>query len=201
MNEQVNERQLEILKQQVNQYKNEIEQVHKKNDEYLRIMDNLIKIINNKLISDEDKDKKADTGYDDFVKKEDLVWVQDSLAKMQKEISELKAEIKRSKEETSPKQLVESLELKNDFSSFRDYNTIRQALGNQSPKMVKITPHYTRPIGSSKQAGQVQKQEINKEKQKVVQPKIENQPKNENQAKNENQLKEGSFFSFLRRKS
>ncbi len=77
MNEQVNERQLEILKQQVNQYKNEIEQVHKKNDEYLRIMDNLIKIINNKLISDEDKDKKADTGYDDFVKKEDLVWVQD----------------------------------------------------------------------------------------------------------------------------
>ncbi len=201
MNEQVNERQLEILKQQVNQYKNEIEQVHKKNDEYLRIMDNLIKIINNKLISDEDKDKKADTGYDDFVKKEDLVWVQDSLAKMQKEISELKAEIKRSKEETSPKQLVESLELKNDFSSFRDYNTIRQALGNQSPKMVKITPHYTRPIGSSKQVGQVQKQEINKEKQKVVQPKIENQPKNENQAKNENQLKEGSFFSFLRRKS
>lgn len=201
MNEQVNERQLEILKQQVNQYKNEIEQVHKKNDEYLRIMDNLIKIINNKLISDEDKDKKADTGYDDFVKKEDLVWVQDSLTKMQKEISELKAEIKRSKEETSPKQLVESLELKNDFSSFRDYNTIRQALGNQSPKMVKITPHYTRPIGSSKQVGQVQKQEINKEKQKVVQPKIENQPKNENQAKNENQLKEGSFFSFLRRKS
>jgi len=43
VNEQVNERQLEILKQQVNQYKNEIEQVHKKNDEYLRIMDNLIK--------------------------------------------------------------------------------------------------------------------------------------------------------------
>ncbi|HZK34129.1 MAG TPA: hypothetical protein VFD33_02310, partial [Bacillota bacterium] len=91
--DEINGNQIEILERQINQYKDEIKEIHEKNDEYFRIMDNLSIIINRKLCDGYSKDRKDKTNLDEFVKKEDLAIIQDALIRAQEEIGKLKAQL------------------------------------------------------------------------------------------------------------